>query len=85
MPKTYLTLAEREKANFIKERDKQIGNIEGVLAKTKHSITIKDIENKVDFSRQVITKVRNNPAEATLKQLFAVCHACGKKVVITIE
>lgn len=85
MPKAYLTFAERERAEFIKERNKQIKAIEGELATTKHSIPIHEIENKVDFSRQVITKVRNKPGAATLEQLFAVCHACGKKVVITIE
>lgn len=85
MPKSYLTLAERDKANFIRERDKQIKAIVGELANTKHSVPIREIESKVDFSRQVISKVRNNPMGATLEQLFAVCYASGKKVVVTIE
>lgn len=85
MPRAYLTLAEKEKANFVKERDKQIKAITGELATTKHTVPIHEIENKVDFSRQVISKVRNNPLEATLEQLFAVCYATGKKVVISIE
>jgi hypothetical protein len=85
MPKAYLTFAEREKAEFIKHRDQQLKAIQGELATTKHTVPIHEIENKVDFSRQVITKVRNKPASATLEQLFAVCHACGKKMVITIE
>lgn len=85
MPRAYLTLAEKEKANFVKERDKQIKAITGELATTKHTVPIHEIENKVDFSRQVISKVRNDPINATLGQLFEVCYATGKKVVISIE
>lgn len=85
MPKVYLTLAEREKAEFIKERDKQMRAIQGELATTKYSVPIREIEKKVDFSRQVINKVRNDPMNATLKQLFDYGYATGKKVVITIE
>ena len=85
MPKAYLTFAEREKANYIRERDKQIKAIQGELATTKHSVPIREIVNKVDFSRQVISKVRNEPIKATLEQLFDYCYATGKKVVITIE
>ena len=85
MPKAYLTLAERERANYIRERDKQIGAIQGELAKTKYTTPTHEIEKKVDFSRQVISKVRNDPIKATLEQLFDYCYATGKKVVITIE
>ena len=85
MPRSYLTLAEKEKANFVKERDKQIKAIAGELAATKHTVPIHEIEKKVDFSRQVISKVRNEPIKATLEQLFDYCYATGKKVVITIE
>lgn len=85
MPKSYITFAERNKANFIKERDKQIKAIQGELATTKHSTPIHEIEKKVAFSRQVISKVRNEPIKATLEQLFDYCYATGKKVVITIE
>ena len=85
MPKSYLTFAEREKASFERERDRQIKAITGELATTKHTIPIREIENKVDFSRQVISKVRNDPINATLGQLFEVCYATGKKVVISIE
>jgi hypothetical protein len=85
MPKTYLTFAERERANFERERDKQMDIILGVLAKTKYTVPAKDIERKVKGSRTVIAKVRNNPIKATLEQLFDYCYATGKKVVITIE
>lgn len=85
MPKAYLTLEERERANFEKERNKQMSAILGVLATTKYSIPAKEIENKVKGSRTVIAKVRNNPLKATLEQLFDYCYATGKKVVITIE
>jgi hypothetical protein len=85
MPKVYLTLAERKKAAYIRERDAQLKFIKGELATTKYSVPIKEIETKVDFSRMVITKVRNDPMNATLKQLFDVCYACGKKLVITLE
>lgn len=85
MPKTYLTFAEHEKANFIKERDKQIKSISGELATTKYKTPVREIENKVSFSRSVISKVLNTPLTATLEQLFEVCYATGKKVTITIE
>ena len=85
MPKAYLTLKEREQAEFLRDRDKQIKAIQGELATTKYSVPMREIESQVNFSRQVIKKVRNNPIDATLEQIFAVCHACGKKVVITIE
>ena len=85
MPKVYLTLAERNKASYIRERDAQVKAIKGELAETKYAIPIKEIETKVDFSRSVISKVRNDPINATLKQLYDYCYAAGKKVVITIE
>lgn len=85
MPKVYLTLEERNKAKFISERNRQVKALAGELALTKHSVPIREIEKKVDFSRAVIVKVRNNPLEATLEQLFDVCYAAGKKVVISIE
>ena len=85
MPKVYLTLAERERAEFIRERDRQVRAIQGELATTKYGVPIREIEKKVDFSRQVITKVRNEPIKATLEQLFDYCYATGKKVVINIE
>lgn len=85
MPKVYLTFAEREKAKFVTERDKQIRAISGELATTKYKTPIREIETKVDFSRSVISKVLNAPLTATLEQLFAVCYATGKKVTITIE
>ena len=85
MPKTYLTFAERERANFEKERDRQINYLSGVLATTKYTVPAKDIEKRVKGSRTVIAKVRNNPIKATLEQLFDYCYATGKKVTITIE
>lgn len=85
MPKVYLTFEERNKAKFISERNRQVKALAGELALTKHSVPIREIEKKVDFSRAVIVKVRNNPLEATLEQLFDVCYAAGKKVVISIE
>ena len=85
MPKAYLTLAERERVKFEKERDKQINIISGVLATTKYTVPAKDIESKIKGSRTVISKVRNNPIKATLEQLFDYCYATGKKVTITIE
>ena len=47
MPKAYLTFAERERAKFEKERDKQINAISGVLASTKYTITAREIESKI--------------------------------------
>jgi hypothetical protein len=85
MPKSYLTLAEREKSEYIKIWNKQIKAIDGELATTKHRFTISEIEKKVDFSRQVTQKVRNKPEKATLEQLCKLCYAVGKRVVITIE
>jgi hypothetical protein len=85
MPKVYLTFAERERANFERERDNQINIITGVLAATKYTVPAKDIENKVKGSRTVIAKVRNNPIKATLEQLFDYCYAVGKTVTITIK
>ena len=85
MPKTYLTIAERNKAKFIRERDAQVRAIKGELSTTKYSVPMREIETKVDFSRIVITKIRNDPINATLKQLYDYCYATGKKVVITIE
>ena len=85
MPKAYLTFAEREKAEFIKQRDRQIKAIQGELATTKYKTPIREIEGKVNFSRAVICKVLNTPALATLEQLFEVAYATGKKVNITIE
>lgn len=85
MPKVYLTFAERERANFEKDRDKQINVLSGVLAATKYNVPAKEIENKIKGSRTVISKVRNNPIKATLEQLFDYCYATGKKVTITIE
>lgn len=85
MPKTYLTLAERNKAKYIRERDAQVRVIKGELATTKYTIPMREIETKVGFSRIVISKVRNDPINATLKQLYDYCYATGKKVVITIE
>lgn len=85
MAKAYLTLAERERTKFEKERDKQINIISGVLATTKYTVPAKDIESKIKGSRTVISKVRNNPIKATLEQLFDYCYATGKKVTITIE
>lgn len=85
MPKVYLTFAEREKAQYISERNRQIKAIASEFALTKHSVPIREIEKKVGFSRAVIVKVRNNPLEATLEQLFEVCYATGKKISINIE
>ena len=85
MPKVYLTFAERERANFEKERDRQIDYLSGVIAKTKYTIPAREIESKIKGSRTVIAKVRNNPIKATLEQLFDYCYATGKKVTITIE
>ena len=85
MPKSYLTFAERERAKFEKERDKQINAISGVLASTKYTVPAREIESKIKGSRTVIAKVRNNTIEATLRQLFDYCYATGKKVTITIE
>lgn len=85
MPRGWKPKEEREKENFIRERDKQLETIRGVLATTKYAIPSHEIEKKVEFSKQVISKVRNTPIDATLGQLYEFCHAVGKKVVITIE
>jgi hypothetical protein len=85
MPKAYLTFEEKEKAQFCREKEKQISAIAGQFALTKHSIPVREIEKKVDYSQQVIRKVRNKPGSATLEQLYDICHALGKRLVITVE
>ncbi len=86
MPKTYLTFAERERAKFEKERDKQIKYITGVFAATKYCIPEYEITSKMkDGSKAIVNKVRRTPEKATVLQLFEVAYSIGKKVTITIE
>lgn len=86
MPKSYLTLAEREKAAAMRERDKQVKAVSLELC----SLRYKDggfskLQEKTGLSRPTLKKIADEPLRATLEQLYAVAFASGKKVVITIE
>ena len=85
MPKAFLTYEQRRRAEFEKDRNRQLRAIQGEIATTKYSHPIREIKKDVGFSEQVIKKVRKEPNKATLEQLFDYCYATGKRVVITIE
>jgi hypothetical protein len=86
MPKSYLTLAEREKAAAMRERDKQVKAVSLELCSLKNKNGgFSRLQKKTGISRPTLTKIANEPLRATLEQLYAVAFASGKKVVITIE
>lgn len=85
MPKTYITFAEREKAKAERDRDKQIKALSAELSLLKYKPGYAPIREITTYSLPTIGKVINTPLDVTLKQLFDVCIAAGKKVVITIE
>ncbi len=85
MPKTYITFAEKEKAKALRDRDKQIRALSGELSMLKYKTGYAPIQEITKYSLPTIAKVINTPLNATLEQLFEVCIAAGKRVVINIE
>lgn len=86
MPKSTVGSEERKRAEFEKERDKQIKYITGVFAATKYRIPEYEITSKMKKgSKTIVNKVRRTPEKATILQLFEVAYSSGMKVTITVE
>lgn len=86
MPKSYLTLAEREKAAAMRERDKQLEMVSLTLGSLKHKDGgLVKLQEKTGISRKTLKRIVDSPLKTTLEQLYEVAFASGKKVVVTIE
>ena len=86
MPRAYLTLAEKQKAEAERERDKQLRavSLELVSLKYKNGGFVK-LQEKTGISRKTLKRIVDSPLKTTLEQLYEVAFASGKKVVVTIE
>ena len=86
MPKSYLTLAERQKAAAMRERDKQLEMVSLTLGSLKHKDGgLVKLQEKTGISRKTLKRLVDSPLKTTLEQLYEVAFASGKKVVVTIE
>lgn len=86
MPKSYLTLAEREKAAAMRERDKQMEMVSLKLGSLKYKDGgFSKLQEKTGLSRPTLKRIVDSPLKTTLEQLYEVAFASGKKVVVTIE
>lgn len=86
MPKAYLTLAEKQKAAAMHERDKQMEIVSLKLSSLKYKDGgFAKLQEKTGLSRPTIRRIATEPLKATLEQLYEVAFASGKKVVVTIE
>lgn len=86
MPIAYLTLAEKQKAEAERERDKQLRavSLELISLKYKNGGFVK-LQEKTGISRKTLKRIVDSPLKTTLEQLYEVAFASGKKVVVTIE
>ncbi len=86
MPKTYLTLEERQKAEIKKREERQNRELRALLHdKVYRKLTYDVIKLKTGLGFNTIGKVVNHPENATVAQLRAVCAAAGIELTISAE
>lgn len=86
MPKAYLTLEEKQKADAMRERDKQLHLVALELSSQKYKNGgFGKLQRKTGLSGPTVRKIATEPLRATVEQLYEVAYASGKRVVITIE
>ena len=86
MPKAYLTLEERQKAEKERIEKKENFLLKSVLRdRIFRQLGYEYIAQKTNLSRPTIGKVVNNPELATVAQLRAVCAAANIPLVIKAE
>ena len=86
MPKTYLTIEERLKAEARKRDAKQDRALRAVMHdKIYRKINYDYIRDKTGLSKPTIVKIINHPELATVAQLRAVCAAADIPLLICAE
>ncbi len=86
MPKVYLTLEERQKAEKERIEKKENFLLKSVLRdRIFRRLGYEYIAKKTNLSKATIGKVVNNPELATVAQLRAVCDAANILLTITAE
>lgn len=86
MPKVYVTIEERERAEVRKREEKQNRELRAVLHdRIYRKINYDSIRKKTGLSKDTIAKVINNPERATITQLRAVCGVANISLTITGE
>lgn len=82
MPRTYITLEERTRAERKNQIDKKSRQLKEKMATIKHGVGYEKIREQTGYSLPTITKIINKPQKATIEQLLSVCSVAGVELSI---